>query len=75
MGSSSSRGRSGSSAELLPFSLPLTPEDSRWLDEVRYAHPLPFEEYLEWVSLWSDEWVRRNGMRGPDERFSEPFAL
>ena len=62
-------------SEFLDFSLPLTAEDNRALDALRYAHPLPFAEYLAWVSSWSDSWVRKHGQRGPDERFDRPFEL
>jgi hypothetical protein len=66
---------SASTTDLLDFSIPVTPEDSRALDEIRYAYPLPFEEYLAFATRWSDEWVERNGMRPPDETFVEPFRL
>lgn len=62
-------------SELLDFSLPETAEDSRVLDALRYSHPLPFMEYLAFVSRWSDAWVRKHGQRGPDERFDRPFEL
>ena len=66
---------SASRSELLDFSLPVTAEDSRVLDALRYAHPLPFMEYLALVSRWSDDWVREHGQRGPDEHFDRPFEL
>ncbi len=63
------------SCDLLDFSLPVTSEDSRALDAIRYAHPLPFKEYLEFATRWSDAWVRQHGQRGPDGRFDLPFEL
>ncbi|MEO7974360.1 MAG: hypothetical protein ABIU84_12310 [Thermoanaerobaculia bacterium] len=63
------------SSELLDFSLPVTAEDSRALDALRYAHPLPFLEYLAFATRWSDAWVRQHGQRGPDEHFDRPFEL
>lgn len=63
------------SPELLDFSLPVTAEDSRALDAIRYAHPLPFTEYLSFLTRWSNAWVRKHGQRGPDEHFDRPFEL
>lgn len=63
------------SPELLEFSLPVTAEDSRALDVLRYAHPLPFPEYLSFLTRWSDAWVRRHGQRRPDQHFDRPFEL
>jgi hypothetical protein len=59
----------------LDFSLPVTAEDSRELDALRYAHPLPFLEYLAFATRWSDAWVRKHGQRGPDPHFDRPFEL
>jgi hypothetical protein len=63
------------SPELLDFSLPVTAEDSRALDALRYAHPLPFLDYLSFLTRWSGAWVRKHGQRGPDQKFDRPFAL
>ena len=63
------------SSELLDFSLPVTAEDNRVLDAVRYAHPVSFKEYLEFATRWSDAWVRKHGQRGPDRHFDRPFEL
>lgn len=73
----SSRNTAGPSAspELLDFSLPVTAEDRRALDEIRYAHPLPFVEYLAFLTRWSDAWVRKHGQRAPDQNFARPFEL
>lgn len=61
--------------ERLDFSLPVTAEDVRALDEIRYAYPMPFAEYLEFATRWSDEWVTRHGMRPFDDGPAEPFQL
>ncbi|MBP9144751.1 MAG: hypothetical protein KBF21_08555 [Thermoanaerobaculia bacterium] len=53
----------------------MTPEDVRALDDIRYAFPMPFAEYLEFVTRWSDEWVKRHGMRAFDDGPAEPFQL
>ena len=66
---------SASRSELLAFSLPLTAEDNRVLDDIRYAHPVSFKEYLEFATRWSDAWVRKHGQRGPDQQFDRPFEL
>lgn len=63
------------SPDLLDFSLPVTAEDSRALDALRYAHPLPFQEYLSFLTRWSSAWVRQHGQRGPDQKFDRPFEL
>lgn len=75
MGSRKTSTPSASRSEFLDFSLPVTAEGSRALDALRYAHPLPFMEYLAVVSRWSDAWVREHGQRGPDEHFDRPFEL
>ncbi len=51
------------------------PEDVRALDDIRYAFPMPFAEYLEFATRWSDEWVQRHGMRHFDDGPAEPFQL
>lgn len=66
---------SASPSELLDFSLPVTFEDSQAQDRLRYAFPLPFADYLAFLSRWSDAWVSQHGQRGPDERFDRPFSL
>ncbi len=63
------------SSDLLDFSLPVTAEDNRVLDDIRYAHPVSFKEYLEFATRWSDAWVRKHGQRGPDQHFDRPFEL
>ena len=66
---------SASRPELLDFSLQVTAEDNCALDALRYSHPVPFREYLSFLTRWSDAWVRRHGQRGPDEHFDRPFEL
>jgi len=75
MSSRNIAGHSDSCPDLLDFSLPVTAEDSRALDEIRYAHARPFQDYLAFVARWSEAWVRKHGQRGPDERFDRPFEL
>lgn len=75
MSSRSTEGPSASTPDRLDFSLPVTPEDVRALDEIRYAYPMPFAEYLEFATRWSDEWVKRHGMRRFDDGPAEPFQL
>jgi hypothetical protein len=75
MGSRNTAGPSASSPEWLDFSLPVTAEDNRALDELRYAFPLPFDEYLAFLTRWSDAWVQKHGQRGPDRLFDRPFQL
>ena len=75
MASRNTAGLSASPSELLDFALPVTAEDSRALDELRYAFPLPFAEYLAFLTRWSDFWVSRHGQRGPDQHFDRPFEL
>lgn len=75
MDSESSRKRSGSDRQPLDFELPVTPEDVRELDAIRYAHPLPFEQYLEFLSEWSDAWVAKHGPKPPDDGPDGPFEL
>ncbi|MBZ0089014.1 MAG: hypothetical protein K8H90_01410 [Thermoanaerobaculia bacterium] len=53
----------------------MTPEDVRELDAIRYAHPLPFEQYLEFLSEWSDAWVAKHGPKPPDDGPDRPFEL
>ena len=75
MSSRTTAGHSDSPSEWLEFSLPVTAEDSRALDALRYAHPLPFEEYLAFLTRWSGAWVKKHGQRGPDQHFDRPFEL
>ncbi len=75
MSSRTTAGHSDSPSEWLEFSLPVTAEDSRALDDLRYAFPLPFEEYLAFLTRWSGAWVKKHGQRGPDQHFDRPFEL
>lgn len=67
--------RSGSDRQPLDFELPVTPEDVRELDAIRYAHPLPFEQYLDFLSEWSDAWVAKHGQKPLDDGPDRPFEL
>jgi hypothetical protein len=66
---------SGSDPEPLAFALPVTPEDVRELDAIRYAHPLPFAQYLDFLTEWSEAWVAAHGQRPPDDGPDRPFEL
>ena len=75
MGSKRTAEPSDSTPEPLDFELPVTAEDIRELDELRYAHPLPFADYLEFLTRFSTSWVQRHGPPPLEEGPTEPFSL
>jgi hypothetical protein len=75
MSSPTTAKRSGSDPAPLAFELPVTAEDVRALDAIRYVHPLPFAEYLDFLTEWSDAWVAAHGQRPPDDGPDRPFEL
>jgi hypothetical protein len=75
MSSENTGRRSGSNPERLSFELPVDAEDVRELDAIRYAHPLPFTEYLDFLTRWRQSWVRAHGQPPLDTNFEQPFEL
>lgn len=55
--------------------LPVTVEDSRALEALRYAHPLPFADYLEFLTAWTERWFPGVERREGPVAFDRPFEL
>lgn len=55
--------------------LPVTIEDSRALEALRYAHPLPLVDYLEFLTAWTERWFPGAELREGPENFERPFEL
>ncbi|MEO8196933.1 MAG: hypothetical protein ABI689_09450 [Thermoanaerobaculia bacterium] len=61
--------------DLLDLSPWLSAAGRSSLDDRLSAQPLPFVDYLAFMSRWSDKWVSLNGQREPDHDFNRPFEL